>query len=78
MRVLWFSINPCGSIKRGGSLQYFGGWIVSLEQELKRNPSIELSVSYITKGDDTSFDFDGVSYYPIKKTRFDNGILKLL
>lgn len=77
MRVLWFSINPCGSIKRGGSLQYFGGWIVSLEQELKRNPSIELSVSYITKGDDTSFDFDGVSYYPIKKTRFDNLITRI-
>ena len=77
MRVLWFSINPCGSIKRGGSLQYFGGWIVSLEQELKKNPSIQLSVSYITKGDDTSFDFDGVSYYPIKKTRFDNLITRI-
>lgn len=47
MKVLWFSNSPCGSIRRfSNGLVKSGGWLISLEDELKSNPDITLEVAF--------------------------------
>ena len=36
MKELWFTTCPCGSIYRNGENPLSGGWIFSLEKELKK------------------------------------------
>lgn len=71
MKVLWFSNNPCGSIRRfSNSNVKSGGWLISLEDELKRCHVITLEVAFFTNTDEQPFQFEGVKYYPINKNIF--------
>lgn len=35
-KILWFSLSPCGSIRRSGELRVIQGWMISLEDEIKK------------------------------------------
>lgn len=35
--ILWFSLSPCGSLRRSGTKHVIQGWMISLEDELKKN-----------------------------------------
>lgn len=63
MRVLWFANTASNYLSRLG--YNGGGWISSLETELRKNIDLTLAVSFIL--DDQSFKVikDGVTYYPI-------------
>lgn len=65
MKVLWFSLSPCSSIKRKKLEHVEQGWMVSLEEEIKKNKNIQLSIAYISSVKEDAFEFDGVKYYPI-------------
>ena len=72
MRVLWFSLSPCGSIRRNKNKHLSQGWMISLEDEIKKNPSIELYVAYFSEKAESQFNFNGVHYIPMGERRSKN------
>lgn len=42
-----------------------GGWLISLEDEIKKYPDIELNVSFFSNKKESPYEYDGVRYYPI-------------
>jgi len=70
MKILWFCSSPCNSVFRRQTVNNsIHGWLISLETELKKESTIELSVAYLSKVDEPPFSFDGVNYYPIVEKR---------
>ena len=68
MKVLWFSNSPCGSVRRNSTgLVKSGGWLISLEDELKQSPDTILEVAFFSNKEETPFIFEGVKYYPMNK-----------
>lgn len=56
-----------------------GGWIESLEKELTKVQNIKLGISYNVYGvEDVSFTANDTTYYPVKKTRPKNKIMKIV
>lgn len=68
MRILWFTSSPCGYTSKGSG--YNGvGWMVAVEQEIKKQPGIELGVCFPMDGQPIHKEIDGVHYYPIHSHR---------
>lgn len=65
MKVLWFSLSPCGSVRRNLTQRSIQGWMISLEDEIKKHNHIQLSVAYYSDEDKEPFEYDGVTYYPM-------------
>lgn len=65
MKVLWFSLSPCSSAKRFGTEKIIQGWMISLENAIKRTEDISLEIAYISRIDEHPFEYEGVKYYPI-------------
>lgn len=65
MRILWFSLSPCGSIRRSGEKRVIQGWMISLEDEIKKYDNIELHIAYFSSTETESFEFEGTTYHPI-------------
>ncbi len=65
MKVLWFSLSPCNSIKRNNSSHVIQGWMISLEEELKKNTDIQLEVAFFSETYEKPFEFEQVKYYPM-------------
>lgn len=65
MKILWFSLSPCGSMRRNKTTKFTQTWMVTLEDELKKDPEIELSVAYFSNKDEEPFQYDNVTYYPM-------------
>lgn len=76
MNVLWFSLSPCGSIRRQNVEKFNQGWMISLEDEIKKYPNIKLSVAYYDSKEKESFEFDGVHYYPVPRPFSYNRIIR--
>lgn len=69
MRILWYSLSPCGSVRRSGEQRVIQGWMISLEDEIKKNKDIDLHVAYFSDTERESFEFEGVTYHPMFKPR---------
>lgn len=78
LNVLWFTLSPCGSIRRNNEVRVIQGWMISLEDEIKKCPNINLSVAYISKTKGKPFKYDGVTYYPICRNIPKNKIKRVL
>lgn len=65
MRILWYSLSPCGSVRRSGEQRVIQGWLISLEDEIKQNKDIDLHVAYFSDTERESFEFEGVTYHPM-------------
>jgi len=65
MRVLWFTL-PFSNYGKPSESYNGGGWVSSLEKELKKNSNIELGISFFL---DEAKDgiIDGVSYFPMDR-----------
>lgn len=63
--ILWFSLSPCGSLRRSGAKKVIQGWMISLEDELKKCRDIDLHVAFFSDTENNSFEFEGVTYHPI-------------
>ena len=55
MKVLWFSLSPCGSLRRNNTKRVIQGWMISLEDALKQNTDIELEVAYFSDKEEKPF-----------------------
>lgn len=65
LKILWFSLSPCGSLRRSGSLHVIQAWMISLEDEIKKRSDVKLSVAYFSDKKEAPFIYDGVTYYPM-------------
>ena len=67
MKVLWFSLSPCGSMRRTNSTKFTQTWMTTLEDGIKGQKDIDLSVAYYCNASsyESPFDYEGVHYYPI-------------
>ena len=75
MRVLWFTNTP--SLYAEGEHSYKGGgWIESLERELRKEKDIELGIAFLSKRESKEKHGEGVKYFPLNSNQ--NLILKLL
>lgn len=78
MKVLWFANTPCGSVRRSVAGTTFGSWLVSLEDELKKRPGIELNVAFLSPSENEPFVWDGVRYWPVYDPLPSNPVLRVL
>lgn len=68
MKVLWFTATP--SLYKSGINAYNGGgWISSIESEMRKCSDIELGISFIFDGQPKKVKQDGVTYYPIPQSK---------
>lgn len=65
MNILWFSLSPCGSMRRNNSTKFTQTWMTTLEDEIKRYSNVHLSVAYFSSQDEKPFEYEGVTYYPM-------------
>lgn len=77
LKILWFSLSPCGSLRRSGALRVIQGWMISLEDEIKKYNEIELHVAYFSETESESFEFERVVYHPIFVYRHSNPLLRI-
>lgn len=77
-RILWFSPTPCGSVKRNDSSVIAGGWLISLEDAIKKYKDVDLHVAFFSDKEDKAFYFEGVHYHPMLMKRSSNGIGRVL
>lgn len=78
MKILWFANSPCGSIRKQNEQAVVGGWLISLEDELKKHYDVELHVAYFSEMEDESFEFDGVTYHPLFAPKPRNPLTRIL
>lgn len=78
MKVLWFSLSPCGSMRRKGGKPTNGSWLIALEDALKKESGIELSVAYFTNEEKVPFTYDGVKYYPMYRPNDKNPVMRVI
>lgn len=78
MKILWYANTPCGSIRRSKTNLFRGGWLISLEDEVKKSSEIELHVAFFSESENESFEFDGVTYYPIFSPKIKNPVARIL
>lgn len=64
MRILWFSVTPSLFNPHTNS-HNGGGWIASLEQLVRNDPSVQLGIAFNFEDDGFRHERDGVAYYPI-------------
>lgn len=77
MKVLWFSLSPCGSMRRFNTVKIIQGWMLSLEDIVKNVTGIDLSVCYICQKKEEYFEYENVSYYPVFRDVPSNGIKRV-
>lgn len=65
MKVLWFTNTPCSAIEKIGLKINIGGWLVSLEQEIKNIPDVELAICFYYNEPLKPFFYKGTHYYPV-------------
>lgn len=78
MKILWYANTPCGSIRRSKSNLFRGGWLISLEDEVKKSSEIELHVAFFSETENESFEFDGVTYHPMLFSKSNNPLARIL
>lgn len=78
MKILWFANNPCGATSKLRPNTFTGGWLSSLERELKQQENIELHVCFYWHKSLLPFEYNTVRYYPIKREGDSSKIARLL
>lgn len=76
--ILWFSLSPCGSLRRSGLKRVIQGWMISLEDEVKTHNDIKLHVAFFSETENESFEFDGVTYHPMFFPKIKNPVARIL
>ena len=66
MKILWFTLTPsCYKPQKDG--YNGGGWISSLEQEIKKQPELSLGVAFLHNDSCFKTVKGGVAYYPMAR-----------
>jgi glycosyltransferase involved in cell wall biosynthesis len=78
MKILWFTITPCGAAEKLNNDIYVAGWLASLERQIKINHGIDLSVCFYYTGKASHFEYKQVNYYPLIRGRSNSKLNKLI
>ena len=79
MKILWFTNSACGSVRRNSEEKVTsGGWLISLEEEMKKAEDIQLSVAFFSSTEKRSFRYDGVDYFPIYVPSASSVIMRII
>lgn len=65
MKVLWFANTPSLAEEKFSDKPIGGGWIKSLEKEIKRDKNIKLGVVFYHYENLQNFEFNGTQYFPV-------------
>lgn len=76
MKVLWFTNTPSNYLQ-GTNAYNGGGWISSLEIEIKKQRNVELGVAFLMNSQPPKINREGVCYYPIEN-KFGGSFLRRL
>jgi len=77
MKILWFSNTPSLASTNLNLKNFSGGWIDSLEAQLSNVNDISLSIAFYYKSKTVPQIDNNVKYYPIKKTKIKDIVLRL-
>lgn len=69
MKVLWFTNTPSNFRCERNSGFVWGGWISSLENEIRYKKNIELAVAFMCNDQPFKVEDDSVIYYPISEEK---------
>ena len=75
MKVLWFTNTPSLADAKLSNTINGGGWIKSLEKEIKKQSEIQLGVVFYYERKIDYFDYQNTKYFPIynqRKSKFNN------
>jgi glycosyltransferase involved in cell wall biosynthesis len=75
MKVLWFTNTPSLYVAEEHSY-YGGGWIESLEREIRSEKEIELGIAFLSKNDSGEKNVENVKYFPLNSRQ--NSVMKLI
>lgn len=78
MKVLWFSLSPCGSMRRDNTTRVIQGWMISLEDAIKYQKGIELEVAFFSDKEEEPFIYEGVKYYPMYVSKSKGFVSKII
>ncbi len=65
MKVLWFANTPSLAEEKLSKIPVGGGWIKSLEKEIKKNVDIELGIAFYFRKKIQPFVYNNTRYFPI-------------
>lgn len=68
MRILWFSVTPSLFNPKSNN-HNGGGWIASLEQIIRKEPTVDLGIAFDFHNSDFKYERERVVYYPIPNMR---------
>jgi len=75
VKILWFTITPCGASEKLKVGSQGGGWLSALEKSLVSSGKVELHVCFQCETDIPSFSCGGVTYHPTNRVRLKNRLL---
>jgi glycosyltransferase involved in cell wall biosynthesis len=78
MKLLWFTLTPCGATSRLNADSPGGGWLSALEDSLTRTGNVELHICFHWEADVPPFTTNGVTYHPVRRFRTKEFILGYL
>lgn len=82
MKILWFTNTPCSAVQKIKMNLNAGGWLKSLEEELNKEPGVDLAICYYTYQPLEPFTFNGTQFFPVlrqgKKTKLSRFIKRFV
>ena len=78
IKILWFTNTVCGAFELLDKKTLYGGWLTSLENELKKSNEIELNVSFYYGENLNPLAGSNVNYFPVKRGFSNNKALRYL
>lgn len=76
MKILWFTLTPCGAAEQLRVGSQGGGWLSSLEKHLKVTAKVDLHICFQWDLDMPSFSLGGTTYHPIRRDRMKDKIVR--
>lgn len=70
MKILWFTLTPCGASKEISPNLHGCGWLSSLENRLVASGAVELHICFQSDLELSSFTKNGVTYHPVKRISY--------
>ena len=78
MKILWFTNTPCSAIEKLGMTLNLGGWLSSLENEINKEPEVELAICFYSYQCLEPFNYNGTQFYPVFRQVKKNKVNRLI
>ncbi|NWJ51495.1 MAG: glycosyltransferase [Bacteroidetes bacterium] len=78
MKILWFANTPCSATEKLGVNINSGGWLKSLENELKKVPELKIAICFYSYQYIKPFIYKGTQFYPVQRKGKKNKISRLI